>query len=252
MSLDSLLKSDAFPFSSDPLVVARWMLFLSGVRLSVHYSDRQPAHQHVLLVSNHRSFLDAPALMAALGHPVRFACHHYLGQVPVLSDIVRSLGCFPLPAPQRQGMSFFQQATAYLQQQQTVGIFPEGAVPMIEPTPRHRVAEFNRGFAHLALRLPIEDLVILPVAIASHRERCERVIPLKLLQLFDPSEPLFDQAGWHPAILYERVSVILGRPITITDRQREHYHGRRAGQLAAEIAETCHDEVTTLLRQGCY
>mgnify|MGYP001795162162 CR=1 FL=1 len=190
--------------------------------------------------------------MAGLDQSVHFACHHYLGQVPILSDIVQSLGCFPLSAPQQKGKSFFRQATAYLQAQQMVGIFPEGAVPMVEPTGRHQVAQFNRGFAHLALRMPVEELVILPVAIASHRERCQPAVPLRLLQLFDPSEPLFDQKGWHPAILYERVSVILGRPITLTHRQREHYQGRQAGQLAAEIAETCHDEVRTLLRQGCY
>ncbi|MEO0540472.1 MAG: lysophospholipid acyltransferase family protein [Cyanobacteria bacterium P01_A01_bin.105] len=242
----------AFAPATDPLALARWLLFLCGTRLSVHYPQRRPQHRQVLLVSNHRSFLDAPVLMAALGQSVRFACHHYLGQVPVLADIVASLGCFPLAEPQQRGTSFFKQATAYLQAQQMVGIFPEGAVPMVTPSPRHQVTDFNRGFAHLALRMPIDNLTILPVAIASHHERCQFGVPLKVLQLFDPSEPLFDQLGWHPAIIYERVSVIVGRPITLTQHQREHYKGRRAGQLAAEIAATCHDEVTHLLRQGCY
>ncbi|MEO1592335.1 MAG: lysophospholipid acyltransferase family protein [Cyanobacteria bacterium J06632_22] len=217
-----------------------------------HHTQRRPQHRQVLLVSNHRSFLDVPVLMAALGQSVHFACHHYLGQVPILSEVVQSLGCFPLSSPQQRGISFFKQATAYLQAQQMVGIFPEGATPMVEPTSRYQVTDFNRGFAHLALRMPIEDLVILPVAIASHQERCQPTVPLKLLQLFDPSEPLFNQSGWHPAIFYERVSVILGRPIPLTPQQREHYQGRQAGQLAAEIAETCHDEVRTLLRQGYY
>lgn len=250
--MNSLLTAAAATFSTDPLTLARWLLVGCGTRLYTHYAERRPRHQRVLLVSNHRSFLDVPVLMAALNQPVHFACHHYLGQVPLLSDIVESLGCFPLAEQKQRGISFLRQATALLQEQQMVGIFPEGAVPMVESTPRHRVTDFNRGFAHLALRMPVEELVILPVAIASHQERCQPAVPLKLLQLFDPSEPLFNQSGWHPAVLYQRVSVILGQPITLTEHQREHYQGRQAGQLAAEIAETCQDEVTTLLRQGCY
>ena len=250
--MNSLLTAVAAAIPNDPLTVARWLLFSSGTRLSVHYTQRRPQHGQVLLVSNHRSFMDVPVLMAALGQSVHFACHHYLGQVPILSSLVESLGCFPLAAPQQRGLHFFKQAQTYLQAQQMVGIFPEGAGSMVEHTARHQVTDFHRGFAHLALRLPIEDLVILPVAIASHQERCQPAVPLKLLQLFDPSEPLFDQNGWHPAILYERVSVILGRPITLTHHQRAHYQGRQAGRIAAEITETCHDEVKTLLRQGCY
>jgi len=54
----------------------------------------------------------------------------------------------------------------------------------------------------------------LPVAIASLAEvNSSAVLPLKLLSLFDPSEPLFNQEGWHPLVIYRRVAILIGRPI---------------------------------------
>jgi len=54
--------------------------------------------------------------------------------------------------------------------------------------------EFQRGFSHLALCAVtgVQDLAVLPVAIASLAE-VSSAVPLKLLSLFDPSEPLFNQ-----------------------------------------------------------
>jgi len=39
----------------------------------------------------------------------------------------------------------------------------------------------------------VQDLAVLPVAIASLAEVNSSAVPLKLLSLFDPSEPLFNQ-----------------------------------------------------------
>jgi 1-acyl-sn-glycerol-3-phosphate acyltransferase len=75
--------------------MAHWLLALSQVRVSVHGQDRLPPHQPLVVVSNHRSIMDAPLLMSALGRPVRFACHHYMGQVPGLRNLVNALGCLP-------------------------------------------------------------------------------------------------------------------------------------------------------------
>ncbi|MEO0456863.1 MAG: lysophospholipid acyltransferase family protein [Cyanobacteria bacterium P01_A01_bin.114] len=225
---------------------------MSGVRLSLSYRERVPSAGSMVIVSNHRSFLDAPLLMTAAARSVHFACHHYLGQVPVVSKFVESLGCFPLNQPERRSRSFFRQAIEYLQTHRTIGIFPEGTAPMLNTPHPSELGNFHRGFAHLALRAPIEELAILPVAIASHQETSEAAVPLKLLKLFDPSEPLFDQPGWHPAVMYQRVNVLVGRPVWVTSQQRAHYQGRQAGDLVTEVTQTCYDEIATLLKQGCY
>lgn len=235
---------------SSPLLISRQILALLGTKVFYHYQDRVPRESAVLVVSNHRSFMDAPLLMAAANRPIRFACHHYMGRVPVMREFVTRLGCFPLDAPEQRQQSFFHQAIKLLQNQQMVGVFPEGAQPMVELTQPDRMGEFHRGFAHLALRAPIPDLAILPVAIASQAETTNSVMPLRLLNWFDPSEPLFDQPGWHPMVLYQRVNVLVGRPIWVTPAQRQAYHGKQARSLVNDLMSHCYEEISSLLCYG--
>lgn len=239
--------------SSDyPLQFSRLLLAALGTRLHVQHENRIPHNGPVLIVSNHRSFLDAPVLMSALHRPIRFACHHYMGQVPVMREIVEKLGCFPLGSPEQRQQDFFEQAVQLLHTQQVVGVFPEGAEPMVKPTQPQELGAFQRGFAHLALRAPVPDLVVLPVAIASYAELSNAVFPLRLLSLFDPSEPLFSQDGWHPMVLYQRVNILVGRPYWIRPQHREHYQGKQARSLVVELTQRCRTEIDDLLHQGCY
>ncbi len=234
-----------------PLLISQQLLAALGTRSFTHHSDRIPHESAVVVVSNHRSFMDAPLLMSALNRPIRFACHHYMGQVPLLRDFVLRLGCFPLDAPEHRQQNFFHQAVQLLQTQQVVGIFPEGTEPMVHLTPPRQIGEFHRGFAHLALRAPVQDLAVLPVAIASQHETTNFPVPLKFLSLFDPSEPLFDQAGWHPMVMYQRVDLLVGKPLWITDAQRQSYQGKQAKSVVADLMSYCQSEITDLLQYGC-
>jgi len=236
---------------SSPTLISQALLAGLSTQMFRYYENRIPRDASVLVVSNHRSFMDAPILMAALSNPIRFACHHYMGQVPIMREIVTGqLGCFPLESPQNRQQSFFVQSQTLLQSRQMVGVFPEGAEPMVKFTVPNTVGEFQRGFAHLALRADVEDLAILPVAIASIEEVNTSGFPLKLLSLFDPSEPLFQQSGWHPLVVYRRVAVLIGRPYWITPQHQKRYHGKQARTVVAELTEYCHNEISDLLRQG--
>lgn len=233
-----------------PLYISRSLLAAMGTRLFTYHEDRIPDDAAVLVVSNHRSFMDAPLLMAALGRPIRIACHHYMGQVPVMREIVTQLGCFPMDEPHHRHQNFFEQASQLLQQHQWVGLFPEGAQPMVHLTKPSEMGKFYRGFAHLAMRTPVRDLAILPVAIASLEETVNWTVPLRLLQVFDPSEPLFEQPGLHPMVLQQRVAVLVGRPYWIKPKHRQRYQGKQAKAVIAEIANTCQDEIAKLLYQN--
>ena len=235
-----------------PLHLSRWLLATLGIHSTVYYPERLPITRNVLIVSNHRSLLDAPLLMAATDRPVRFACHHYMSQVPLLREFITSLGGFPLDAPGQRQKVFFQQAMHLLAEQQTIGVFPEGASPMVHASDPHEVGSFHRGFAHLALRAPVKQLAIIPVAISSHAESKTMVAPLKMFSLFDPSEPLFDQPGWHPAVIYHQVNVLIGNPIWVTDTDRQCYQGKQAGMLAKDLTHACHQEIASLLSHDCY
>jgi len=247
--------------ANSPLQISHGLLATLGTKLFRYYEDRIPQAGPALVVSNHRSFMDAPILMATVDRPIRFACHHYMGQVPVMREIVTGqLGCFPLDAPQYRQQRFFHQAIGLLQASQTVGVFPEGTKSMVQSSQPNQMGEFQRGFAHLALRAasggemhkPVENLVILPVAIASLEEVNTSAVPLKLLSLFDPTEPLFNQAGWHPLVIYHRVAVLIGRPYWIKLQQRKQYQGKQARTVVSELTNYCQEEIANLLRQGCY
>ncbi|ACC78894.1 lysophospholipid acyltransferase family protein [Nostoc punctiforme] len=238
---------------NSPLEISRTLVAALSTQMFRYYEDRIPQDASVLVVSNHRSFMDALILMAALSSPIRFACHHYMGQVPVMREIVTGqLGCFPLEETQNRQQSFFSQSQLLLQSKQMVGVFPEGTAPMVKSTQPNQVGEFQRGFAHLALRADVQDLAILPIAIASLEEVNTNGFPLRLLSVFDPSEPLFNQAGWHPLVIYRRVAVLIGRPYWITPQHQKKYHGKQARTVVAELTEHCHGEISHLLRQGCY
>lgn len=247
--------------ANSSLQISQGLLAALGTRVFRYYENRIPQGGPMLVVSNHRSFMDAPMLMATVKRPIRFACHHYMGQVPVMREIVTGqLGCFPLEAKEHRQQSFFQQAIGLLHTQQVVGVFPEGTKPMVQFNQPNQICEFQRGFAHLALRAscggathkPVQDLAILPVAIASLEEVNTRAVPLKLLSLFDPSEPLFNQGGWHPLVIYSRVAVLIGRPYWITPQQRQQYQGKHAKTAVAELNNHCQAEIANLLRQGSY
>lgn len=230
-----------------PLHLSRSLLSAVGMDVSLHHAERIPAHSRILVVSNHRSLLDAPLLMAAMNRPVRFVCHYYMSRVPVLREMVTAMGAFPLEAPEQRQTHFFQQSTELLQSRQVVGVFPEGAQPMVQVNAANQLSPFHRGFAHLALRTPVEDLTILPVAIASSEERRGKLAPLKLFRMFDPSEPLFHCGGWHSAIVYRRVALLFGHPLRIDAELRREYRGRHGGRLAREITQACWDQIDELL-----
>lgn len=235
-----------------PLNISRSLLFALGTQVLVHHQDRIPGETPLVVVSNHRSFMDAPVLMAALAKPVRIACHHYMGQVPIMRDlVVNQLGCFPLDAVAQRQQSFLLQGAELLRSNQLVGVFPEGATPMVNLTKPQEVGRFHRGFAHLALRAKIPGLAVLPVAIAAQEEhQVDALVPLKLLKLFDPAEPLFNQEGWHPVVVYKKLTVSIGRPYWVTANSQGQYQGKQAKKIIRHLTDHCHQEITTLLQQS--
>ncbi len=234
------------------MLISRFFLDAIGSRTFTYHADRIPLEGSVLVVSNHRSFMDPLLLTVAVNRQIRFACHHYMGQVPVLREVVTGLGCFPLDNSTHKQQNFFRQATKLLQAQEMVGIFPEGAAPMVRFTPPNLICDFQRGFAHLALRSPVTNLAILPVAIASCDEQLiSSRIPLKLLSFFDPSEPLFNQSGWHPAIVYQCSNIMFGRPFWVLPSHRQQYQGKYGKQLVNDLTNYVSQEITHLLAEGC-
>jgi 1-acyl-sn-glycerol-3-phosphate acyltransferase len=239
--------TELLPPLMNPLLLSEQLLSSIGTQITVIGKERVPANCSTLIVSNHRSFMDVAVLMKALDRPIHFACHHYMRQVPLISELVGQLGFLPLDKPKERYSKFFDQASQLLQQHQSIGIFPEGASSMVKETSPNSIGQFQRGFAHLALRAPVENLMILPVAIVAQEELNTGLFPVRWLQLFDPSEPLFDRPDWHPLVLYHQVKVSIGTPILINRQEKRTYHGRQALRWVNQITEDCHQEIHSLL-----
>ena len=230
---------------ADPLELSRSALQLMGIKLRVSGRNRIPANVPLLVVSNHRSPLDAPVLMTGLDRTIAFVCHQYMEHVPLLKDVVHQFGAFPLESPRR----LFRQGYQRLRQGEAIGIFPEGAQPMVQLQSPRLVNPFQRGFAHLALRVPVGPLALLPVAIASDEVGFESLVPLSLLGWFDPSEPLFQQGGGHPVVFYRDVEVKIGEPIWVMPEDRKRYQGRQAADYAQQLTDDCWSAVSDLLQK---
>ena len=239
-------------FFDTPLQLSHSLLNAFDIKTSIHYPERIPQTKKILLISNHRSILDAPLLMTAMNRSVRFVCHRFMSQVPVMRELISLMGAFPLEAPGKRKTQFFDKSSNFLQSSQAVGIFPEGAQAMVQVKPPNQMSNFHRGFAHLAFRVPVTELAILPVAIASTAEQRHSLAPLKLFSLFDPSEPLFDCWSWHPVIVYSSVNILFGNPIWITETERQQYKGKGGSLLAQELTQSCSHQISDLLSQGCY
>ncbi len=238
--------------SIPPRLIAQSLISAVNLNLTLSYGDRIPQDIPTIVISNHRSFLDAPILIKTIPYSLRIACHHYMGEIPVVKEIVDSLGCFPLAEANQRQKQFFAQASNLLASRQWVGLFPEGTKPMIEPTAPYEMGEFQRGFAHLAWRVPVNNLAVLPVAIASLSETNYPSIPISWLKQFDRQEPFFEHQGLHPMLVYHRVKVLIGRPYLINTAQKQEYKGKQAKILATDLTNYCQNQITELLQEGTY
>ncbi|MDR9404293.1 MAG: lysophospholipid acyltransferase family protein [Halothece sp. Uz-M2-17] len=238
--------------SNRPLMLSQGLVQALGTQVFVYFENRIPQDAAVVVVSNHRSFMDPMMLMVALGHPLRTACHHYMGEVPLLRQMVQLLGCFPLATQSERGTTFVRQGKEFLSANNWLAVFPEGAEPMVDLTAPSEVRRFQPGFAHLLLRSNISNLAVLPVAIASQEEEIRATVPLKILHWFDPSEALFDQWTLHPMVIYKRANLLVGRPYWITPQRQAQYQGKQTKKGIVEITRYCQTEIQQLLETGCY
>ena len=228
-------------------------LNLLKVRLRVTGLENRPEDGPVLVVGNHRSFLDPLLLLVSLQRPIHTVCHQFMTRLPGMRQIaIDALGCIPLTenGDGRRLQRLQTRTGDSWARGEWIGIFPEGALPMVTRTPRDRLSPFARGFAHLALSAPVERLAVLPVAIASQAEWTISPFPVRWLQWVAPEEPCFERPGMHPVVFYRQVTVAIGRPYWVEVQARKRYRGKQAPEQVRAIATYCKEEISTLLARA--
>lgn len=146
----------------------KWTLInplLYGVfRIHIEGTERVPKTGPILLVCNHASNLDPIIVAHAAARPVAFMAKEELFRVPILKDVIRTYGAFPV----KRGTGdrgAFRVALEALSADWAVGIFLNGT-----RTEDGRIPTPQLGAAMIAAKAGIP---LLPMAISG----TERILP---------------------------------------------------------------------------
>jgi 1-acyl-sn-glycerol-3-phosphate acyltransferase len=145
-------------------VWARLVLLGGFVRLVADGKERVPRDTPVVFMSNHESWLDIPALIAAIPIQVRFLAKKSLFSWPAFGWAIASMGFIPVDRENRRtAIKSFEEAAARIRAGRSVLIFPEETRSV-----DGNLLPFQRGGFLIALKAGIP---IVPVGLDGPR-RC--------------------------------------------------------------------------------
>lgn len=207
-----------------PRVVVRRIILtllriVIGMRL-VHV-ERVPKQGAVLMVANHLHNADPVLISAAFPRPVHFMAKQEAFDVPVLPQILRMAGAFPVDRG-KADRSAIRRALLVLEQGVAVGMFPEGT--------RSSTRSLQRAHSGAGMIAVTAGVPIIPIAITG----TER-LPLNGAKGKAVTGRPMPEPG------HEGVRVLFGEPFTIP----REIDGRKV--TAAEAAEIIMVEIARLL-----
>lgn len=149
-------------------VWARILLAISGVRTRVEGLEKLIPGTSYVLVSNHASYMDIPAVVALIPLQIRFFAKQGLFRIPLLGGHLRRAGHLPVARenPRASLKSLTEAARLIRERGVSVLLFPEGG-----RSPIH-LREFKEGAAYLALKAGVPAV---PIGIIGTRE----VLPMQ-------------------------------------------------------------------------
>ena len=154
--------------------ICSFLLFTSGVRMTVKGMEHIPDDKPVLFVSNHRSYFD---IVAALGR-VPIACGYMakdtLAHFPLLSNWMRLLLCqFLARDDMKKDLEVVIASIQQLKDGYSMWVCPEGTRGTSDDITQP--SEFRQGAMKLAQK---SGCLVIPVAITGTREVFEERFPL--------------------------------------------------------------------------
>lgn len=121
-------------------------------------SENIPKGETVLIVSNHQSYMDIPALLGYLGVPFGFIAKKELGKIPIFSRWMRYFKCVFIDRKDpRKSLEAIQESINNIKSGYPQLIFPEGT-----RSKSNEMAEFKAGSLRIATKT---NATILPVTI---------------------------------------------------------------------------------------
>lgn len=141
-------------------IILFWSRFAFGIVLrKLHISGKQNLEKGraYLVVSNHGSYYDIPAIMA-VQPDISWVARESLFRIPLFGFTLRKIGTISIDAKNfRKSGRSIDLALKQAKNNRSVGIFPEGT-----RSPDGSIQEFKRGFIRI---LRNSDLDILPITL---------------------------------------------------------------------------------------
>lgn len=141
---------------------AHALLRAGRVHLRIEGLDRIDPQQKYVFVANHRSYMDIPAILAALPVEIRFFAKQGLFLVPFLGTHLKRAGHLPVMRGDARASVKSMAMGARLIQERNVSmlLFPEGG------RSRGPMREFKEGAAYIAIKAGVP---VVPLGIAGTR-----------------------------------------------------------------------------------
>ena len=197
-----------------PVVWSRLLLWLAGSKVSVSGAENLPLDGPAVIVSNHSSHLDGPALALAFPRPIVFVAKKELARIPVFGQALRGIGSVIVDRGRSEkARRQMKKALDQIRAGSWVVIFAEGT-----RSRDGRLRAFKKGGFHLAIDAQVP---IVPVAIRG----AFAVLPKGAIHVRRPGT----------------VEVVVGEPISVAGLTKKDL---------PELLERTHDTVGALLRES--
>jgi len=144
-----------------------WILRTNGIRLKLEGVEDLGKDESYILISNHASLLDIPAIISAAPFPVRFFAKKSLFWLPIFGWFLNLAGHVLIErGSARSALKSQERASSLLKKGISIIVFPEGT-----RSPDGEVKEFKRGAFLLARH---SKLPVLPLSIRGSFEMLPR------------------------------------------------------------------------------
>jgi len=150
-------------------VWARFILFGSGVRVTVRGSYHLDPSASYIYMPNHQSDFDIPVLMAHLKSPFRWLAKAELFKIPIFGQAMRRAGYISIERKDRRSaFESLKKAAKIIRNGVSVLIFPEGT-----RSKDGSIASFKKGGFLLAVDsgVPIVPIIICGTREIMHKDR---------------------------------------------------------------------------------